>query len=75
MKQILNACQAARIIGCNPQIVRERIKRNIWTFGRFIPKEKTGKKLDSYEIVLNDLCRYLSISKEEAIERIDKNAR
>lgn len=70
MKQILSAAQAAKVIGCNPQMVRERIKRNIWTFGRFISKEKTGNKLDSYEIVFSDLCKYLSITKEEAMERM-----
>lgn len=69
MKQILNACQAARIIGCSPQMVRERIKRGIWTFGKYIPKEKTGRKNDTYEIILNDLYKYLSITEKQQ-ERI-----
>lgn len=75
MKQILSAAQAAKVIGCNPQTVRERVRRNIWTFGRCIPSVKTGNKSDSFEIVLNDLCKYLSITAEEAIERIENYGR
>ena len=49
-KEIISAAEAARILGVPPQMVRERIKRGIWKFGRRIPKEKFGGKQDRYEI-------------------------
>ena len=58
-KETMSAAAAARIIGCSPQMVRERIKRRIWTFGDHIPKEKTGKTQDSFIIFTKKLNRFL----------------
>ncbi len=41
-EDILSAREAAKILGCDPQAVRERIRLGIWTFGECIPKSKTG---------------------------------
>ena len=50
MKDILSANQTARIIGCAPQMVRERIKRGIWTFGTVVTAKEAGNTQNSYEI-------------------------
>ena len=38
MKEIFNAVEAAREIGCTAQKVRERMKRKLWDLGEVIPK-------------------------------------
>ena len=61
MKEVISAAEAARMIGCTPQMVRERIRIGEWTFGRRVPKEKTGRKCDSYEIYVRKLCKKFEI--------------
>lgn len=72
MREILNAVQTARIIGCDPHKVRERLKCGIWTFGEYIPAERTGKKQDCYEINAYSLAGWLRISMEELEKRVKK---
>ena len=67
-KPLLSAQEAAKIIGCSPQMVRERIKRGIWTFGEVIPKSKSGNAQNSYLINRQKLMRYLCI--EEGREAV-----
>ena len=45
MQDILNSSQAARVIGCGPQKVRERIKRGIWTFGTIVTAKPATHKI------------------------------
>ena len=68
MREILSAAQAARVIGCAPQMVRERIKRGIWTFGSVVTAKQSGNVQSSYEIQKRDLADWLGISVEE-VER------
>lgn len=70
MKDILNACQTAKVIGCGPQMVRERIKRGIWTFGSVVTAKQSGNKQHSYEIKKYDLADFLHISVEEVDRRL-----
>lgn len=63
-KILINATEAAKIIGCSPQMVRERIKRGIWTFGEVIPASKMGNKQNSYLINRKKLMRYLCLEDE-----------
>lgn len=72
MRDILSAAQTARVIGCDPHKVRERLKCGIWTFGKYIPAEKTGKKQDCYEINAYSLAEWLRISMEELEKRLKK---
>ena len=58
-KEIINASEAARFLGVSPQMVRERIKRGIWTFGRYIPKEKFNGKKDRYEIYTQKMLKQI----------------
>jgi len=58
-KPIISAKQAAEMIGCDPQKVREHLKRGIWTFGIYVPKSKTGKAKNEYLINRAALERYL----------------
>lgn len=51
MKDLLTVPEASRIMGCDPQKIREHIKRGIWDFGERIPKKATGSKRgDEYNI-------------------------
>ena len=70
MYDILSANQAAKVIGCTPQKVRERLKRKIWTFGVVIPANKTGHCQDSYEISKKQLASFLRITDDELEKRI-----
>lgn len=72
MNDILNANEAARVIGCAPQKVREMLKRKIWTFGEVVLPEKTGKVQIQYEINKYALARYLGIDVEEANRRLGR---
>ncbi len=72
MREILSAAQTARVIGCAPQMVRERIKRGIWTFGSVVTAKQSGNVQSSYEIKKRDLADWLGISVEEVERRMDK---
>lgn len=72
MRDVLNAVQAAKVIGCGPQKVRERIKRGIWTWGTVVTAKEAGNtKNNGYEINLQELADWLHISREEAERRLD----
>lgn len=75
MREILSAAQTARVIGCAPQMVRERIKRGIWTFGSAVTAKQSGNVQSSYEIKKRDLADWLGISVEEVERRarVDDN--
>ena len=51
MKEIISAAEAARILNCRPQKVRERIKAGRWTFGKAIPPAKPGGQI-TYKNIL-----------------------
>ena len=70
MREILSAAQTARVIGCAPQMVRERIKRGIWTFGSVVTAKQSGNVQWSDEIKKRDLADWLGISVEEVERRI-----
>ena len=72
MKDIINAKQAAKVIGCGPQMVRERIKRGIWTFGNVVTAKEAGRVQNSYEINIQRLADHLCISREEVEGRLRK---
>lgn len=64
VKTILSAEEAAKVIGCAPQKVRERMKHKLWDLGRAIPPEKTGKSSWTYEIMQYKLERFLGMEGE-----------
>lgn len=63
--EILNVAQTARVIGCGPQKVRERIKREIWTFGSVVTAKQSGNTENSYGINKGALAEWLKIPVEE----------
>lgn len=71
MQEILSARQAARVIGCAPQKVRERMKRGIWTFGTVVTAKQTGNKKNDYEINARKFSSWLGISMEELEEKLE----
>lgn len=71
MREILNAVQTARVIGCCPQMVRERIKRGIWTFGNVVTAKQSGNTQNSYEINKRKFAEWLGISVEELERRLE----
>ena len=72
MHDILNATQAAKVIGCRWGEVVEKGKAGVWPFVKVIPDEKLGRKKDSYEIPKRDLANYLKIPFEEVDKRLGK---
>ena len=71
MKDILTANQTARVIGCGPQRVRERIKRGIWAFGSVVTRKESGNaQKNTYEINKHKLADFLGIPVEEVDRRL-----
>ena len=64
MYDILNARQAAKVIGCGRQEVGEKGKRAIWKFVKIMPPTNSEGN-NSYEINKRDLANYLTIPYEE----------
>lgn len=60
-KQIFNAAEAARIVGCTPQEMRFNLEKGVWKFGRVIYPNATGKKLKKYIILRCDLKKYFGL--------------
>ena len=56
-KETMTVAEAARMLGCAQQAVREHIKRGIWTFGERIP----GNKIDHYIIYRRKFYRHIGI--------------
>ena len=50
MKDILKPPEVARILGCSIQKVREHMRQGVWDIGEVIPKKKSGKKGDEFNI-------------------------
>ena len=59
MSRIISANKTAKILGVTPQLVRERLKRGVWTFGRAISPEESGKEHWTYEVYVRKLMEYL----------------
>ena len=71
MQVILTANQTARVIGCGPQRVRERIKRGIWSFGSVVTRKESGNvQKNTYEINKYKLADWLGIPAEEVDRRL-----
>lgn len=64
MKEIISAAEAARILNCRPQKVRERIKAGRWTFGKAIPSAKPGGQM-TYDIYARRMYQFFGIDLTE----------
>lgn len=58
MKEVTKVPQAAIIIGCPQQKVRERMKRGIWDLGDYIPPGK-GRRIADYDIFKHKLEKFI----------------
>ena len=58
MKQIISANAAAKIIGCPARMVRERLRRGMWTFGKAYPPDEKHSQW-TYEINVRLLTKFL----------------
>lgn len=58
-KETMSAAEAARILGCSPEAVRQRIRLGIWKFGECIPGKKTGRKSDSFIVYRRKLYNHI----------------
>lgn len=74
MSELLSASQAAAVIGCGPQMVRERMKRGIWTFGTVVTAKQSGNMKNSYEIHKREFAKWLGIGVEELDEKLNETA-
>ena len=41
--EIMSASEAARLLGCSPEKVRQHIRAGVWKFGICVPKQKGGR--------------------------------
>lgn len=64
-KEIMSAAEAARVLGCTPQAVRERIRLGIWNFGECIPKKMTKNKSDTFVIYRRKLYRHIGMTESK----------
>ena len=65
MKELLTPTEAAKIIGCQPNLVRARMLYGEWDIGQVIrPNRKNERKNCRYEISRAKLCRMLGIIQE-----------
>lgn len=58
-KEIISAREAAKIIGCGEQKVREHMKLGIWKIGEYIPAKKLGNKKAEYNVYRRKLMKKL----------------
>ncbi len=68
MSEIIQTPEIAKIVGCSANQVRYNIKHGYWKFGRVV---KTGPKNHRYESTITEVARYIGISREEAIKRLE----
>lgn len=58
-KELISANEAAKIIGCGAQKVREHMKRGIWDIGDYVPARKLGGTRAEYNVSRRKLLRKL----------------
>ena len=71
MSEIIKATEIARIIRCDPCLVRHKMRTGEWKFGRVIPPGR-GSQQYKYEATINEVAKYVDISREEAERRLQK---
>lgn len=69
MSEILNtATKIAKVIRCDPQELRHKMRTGVWKFGRVIPPSGKGG-MYRYEATIGEVAKYIDISREEAERR------
>lgn len=68
MSEIIQAPAIAKIIGCSINQARYNIKHGYWKFARVV---KTGQTKHRYESTITEVARYIGISREEAVKRLE----
>lgn len=71
MSEIIKAADIARIIRCDPCLVRHKMRTGEWKFGRVIPPGKNGKQY-KYEATIGEVAKYVDIPREEAERRLNE---
>lgn len=69
MSEIIKAAEIARIIRCDPCLVRHRMRTGEWKFGRVLPPAKGGRQY-RYEATIGEVAKYVDIPREEAERRL-----
>ena len=68
MREIISAAEAARILNCRPQKVRERIKAGRWTFGKAIPPAKPGGQI-TYDIYARRMYQFFGMEIPDSVHK------
>ena len=69
MPEIIKAADIARIIRCDPCLVRHRMRTGEWKFGRVLAAAKGGKQY-RYDATIGEAAKYMVIIREEAERRL-----
>lgn len=69
MREILKTSEIAKATGYSSKQVLFNIKNGIWNFGRIV---NIGKK-KSVRATVSEVAKYLDISREEIIRRVEEN--
>ena len=59
MKAYISPVEAERLTGIPATVIRQNIKRGIWTFGDRVPASKRGQKYDRYYIWVSKLEKHI----------------
>lgn len=60
--QRISVLEAAKEIGCDPDFLRQMMKKKKWDLGEVIPPEKGGKKTYTYYVFRAKLDKFLGIA-------------
>lgn len=72
MREIINATEAAKVIGCKSQKVRVRMQMGLWPIGKVISKKEKRTVQNTYEVHVRKLSNYFGISLEEIEKRLNE---
>ena len=75
MGEMISVKDAARIIGCREQKVREKMKRGVWDIGTVMtPKQRGSGQTYAYNVFIGKLASLLGREVSDIEKQIDEAA-
>ena len=72
MPELLNARDIARVLQCNPTLVRHRMREGEWKIGRVI-RPGPGQTQCKYEATIGEVAKYFDLDREEVERRLQES--